>query len=255
MKIINTVIIDDQHSCVEALQNDLKNYENILLTGSFTSAVGALSFVKVNMPDLLFLDMEMSVMNGIEFLQEIADFTKNKNMCVVFYTAHDYKMEAIRHSAFDYLQKPYTTQELDTIIERVAGKLVNQKLNIRQEIEHLTEKTGLIALNAENGHLIVKVSQVVYFEYDGKVKRQWRVILADNSCYLLKYATKGDEILRVNNNFFQSTQHHIINMNFLFSINKEKKKHYCVFYPPFNELKIEISAKYYPLLKDKLSFI
>ncbi|NDV57864.1 LytTR family DNA-binding domain-containing protein [Bacteroides sp. 519] len=252
---IKTIIIDDKQACIDVLQKDLAGYNEISVAATYTAATVALSSLETNMPDLLFLDMEMPDMNGLDFLQQMADVIDGKKMCVVFYTAYDYKMEAIHHSAFDYLLKPYKKVELDSVINRVKNKLINEKLNIKQEVENLTHKNGLIALNMKTEHLIVKTSQVVYFEYGGKENRLWKAILADNTSYPLKYSTKGDEILKLNSDFFQSSQHHIININYLFSIKNEGKKRYCVFYPPFNDLLIEISSKYYPSLRDNISFL
>ena len=58
-------------------------------------------------PDLLFLDVELPDMTGMELLQEIRD-SVSWNMRIVFYTAYDkYMIQAIREAAFDYLLKPF----------------------------------------------------------------------------------------------------------------------------------------------------
>ena len=69
-------------------------------------------------PDLLFLDVELPDMTGMELLQEIRD-SVSWNMRIVFYTAYDkYMIQAIREAAFDYLLKPFEEQELRDILAR-----------------------------------------------------------------------------------------------------------------------------------------
>ena len=74
-------------------------------------------------PDLLFLDVEMPDMTGLELLQEIRDYV-SWNMRVVFYTAYDkYMIQAIREAAFDYLLKPFDERDLKEILTRFTQQV------------------------------------------------------------------------------------------------------------------------------------
>lgn len=74
-------------------------------------------------PDILFLDVELPDMKGIELLEQINSCI-TWNMQVIFYTAYDkYMINAIRESAFDYLLKPIDRKELECIITRFLKKM------------------------------------------------------------------------------------------------------------------------------------
>ena len=116
---ITTIIVDDEPNSIRNLVDDLAAYPEITILDTQTSSQKAKKSIIQYQPDLLFLDIELSTTNGIELLQEIRPYIYH-NMHVVFYTAFDkYMIDALRASAFDYLLKPYQSEELHLIIERV----------------------------------------------------------------------------------------------------------------------------------------
>lgn len=106
---IKTIIVDDEINSIHNLEEDLKAYPEIEILDTITSSQKAKKSIIQYQPDLLFLDVEMPYINGIELLQEIRPYVRN-NMRVIFYSAFDkYMLDALRASAFDYLLKPYQT--------------------------------------------------------------------------------------------------------------------------------------------------
>lgn len=99
-----TVIIDDEQNAVEVLELLLrKNFPDLNITASFTSSKQALAYLQQNPADLVFLDIQMPFMTGLELLSQIP----NPAFRVVFTTAFDqYAISAIKLSALDYLLKP-----------------------------------------------------------------------------------------------------------------------------------------------------
>ena len=108
---ITVVIVDDEAASVRNLSNDLCVYSDVRILETTTSVEKARKIVIRQQPDLLFLDVEMPKMSGLDLWQNIrADV--HADMRVVFYTAYDkYVLEALRASAFDYLLKPYLPEE------------------------------------------------------------------------------------------------------------------------------------------------
>lgn len=124
---ITTIIVDDEPNSIRNLADDLAVYPEINILDTQTSPQKAKKSIIQYQPDLLFLDIEFPTTNGIELLQEIRPYMYN-NMHVVFYTAFDkYMIDALRASAFDYLLKPYQSEELLQIVERVK----HEKATIR----------------------------------------------------------------------------------------------------------------------------
>ena len=132
---IKTIIVDDEINSIHNLEEDLKAYPEIEILDTITSSQKAKKSIIQYQPDLLFLDVEMPYINGIELLQEIRPYVRN-NMRVIFYSAFDkYMLDALRASAFDYLLKPYQTCLLYTSDAADCCCYVGQKsciFNIRR---------------------------------------------------------------------------------------------------------------------------
>ena len=115
-KVMSAVIIDDEPGAIRALEADLLAYDDIVVADTQTSVGKARRSIMRHQPDIIFVDVEMPGTSGIELMKEMRPLM-GSNMHVVFYTAYDkYLIDALRASAFDYLLKPYTTEELRAII-------------------------------------------------------------------------------------------------------------------------------------------
>ena len=112
------VIIDDENASAKALVKELSRYPRFHVDGVAHDAESGKDMIMRIMPDLLFLDVELPEMYGMELLAEIKD-SVNWSMRVVFYTAHDkYLINALRNSAFDFLLKPIDKKEFEVVISR-----------------------------------------------------------------------------------------------------------------------------------------
>lgn len=107
-KIMSAVIVDDEPGAIQALEAGLKAYDDILVVDTQTNEQKARRSILRNKPDILFMDVEMPGISGIDLIKEMRPLMGD-NTHVVFYTAYDkYLIDALRASAFDYLLKPYT---------------------------------------------------------------------------------------------------------------------------------------------------
>lgn len=96
------VIVDDDDVSLENLDFSLRKDTRFQVEGVARNGKQGKKVITKVRPDLLFLDVEMPDMTGMELLQDIRD-SISWNMKVVFYTAYDkYMIQAIRESAFDY---------------------------------------------------------------------------------------------------------------------------------------------------------
>ena len=110
------VVVDDEPVCIENLKKSLVAYPEVLLAGEARTAAEGSLLILNEQPDLLFLDVELPGMSGVELLQDL-QHRISWDMRVVFYTSHQkYWLDALRQSAFDYLLKPYLPDEFATII-------------------------------------------------------------------------------------------------------------------------------------------
>ena len=105
-KKIRTIIVDDTPTAITKLEHDLKFFSDIEVIECISSPKAAIKSIIKQQPDLIFLDIEMPGMTGLELLYQINDDVTK--MRVFFYTSHNqYLIYAVRTSAFYYLHKPY----------------------------------------------------------------------------------------------------------------------------------------------------
>ena len=112
--------VDDDEVALENLSFELGKDARFFLKGTARNGKQGKKLIAKVQPDLLFLDVELPDMTGMELLQEIRD-SVSWNMRIVFYTAYDkYMIQAIREAAFDYLLKPFEEQELRDILAHLV---------------------------------------------------------------------------------------------------------------------------------------
>jgi len=238
-------IIDDDPTCIENLHQSISQFPFLEIVGSVQSPILGKDLIMQKRPDLLFIDVEMPRITGIQLINEICDQV-NWSMQVIFYTAYEkYLLEALRASAFDYLLKPYQSADFNVIINRFQSQLTIEKTksSFRDTVLNLFPSNSPFMIPTVSGFKMLRKEQVGYFEYQ-KEKNQWIVVLNDQSHLELKPGTLTSEILNHTSSFIQISQRHIINIEYLTSIEKND----CHLFPPFSQAKhLYIS---YNFLKD-----
>ena len=121
--MLNAVIVDDEPKAIQSLTWELTHFnKDIKIIKTFTNPKDALTFLKTNTPDCLFLDIQMPTMDGFQFLKKLA----NRDFAVVITTAYDeYAIKALKHEAIDYLLKPIDFDELLREVERFTSRSAN----------------------------------------------------------------------------------------------------------------------------------
>lgn len=118
-QIFRTVIVDDEESAIDNLSFELQRYSYVSVEGTARTGSLGLKVIEKTKPDLLFLDVELPDMTGMDVLARLRDRI-TWNMRVVFYTAYNkYVIDALRSAAFDFLQKPVDSSELQMVMSRL----------------------------------------------------------------------------------------------------------------------------------------
>lgn len=228
------VIIDDDYTATEDLKQALAAYSDMLIKGTAVNGAKGKKMIIEQCPDLLFLDIELPDMFGIRLLSEMrAEIMWD--MKVVFYTAYDkYLLQALRESAFDYLLKPFTVDDLGGIIERYRKVIPTHQVtpSFSASIAELLPQRDTFMISSVTGFKFLRIEEIGFFEYS-KDKRQWQVTLFNQTKLSLKKNTKAEGIISYSASFVQISQSVIINVGYLAVINGKQ----CQLYPPFNERK------------------
>ena len=114
MKTLNCVIIDDEPLAVKLLESFVNKTPGLNLLASFTDSVEAIAYVKETPPDLLFLDIQMPDINGMELARMIQGDTR-----IIFTTAfQEFALESYEVSALDFLLKPIRYNKFLAAVEK-----------------------------------------------------------------------------------------------------------------------------------------
>ena len=210
---IKAAIIDDEKHCIKTLRYQLeKNFKGIEVVFAVSDATEAKVLVEQYKPDIVFLDIEMPVMNGLQFLEQFNPIPFK----VIFTTAYDqYAIRAIRLNALDYLLKPVNKEELEIAIENYAREKDNTSREQITQLHLFKEKkvTDTLALSTGQGLFFVKLKDILYLEADDCYTH---VIVKDGKKFLVsKTLANFDEILTSDPSFFRAHKSYLINLGYI----------------------------------------
>ncbi|CAN5590866.1 LytTR family DNA-binding domain-containing protein [soil metagenome] len=165
--MIKAITIDDEEHCLKSLSMQLADFCPVVtLVASCNTAEKGLQAIKKFEPDLVFLDIEMPVMNGFELLEQFSEI----NFAIIFTTSYDqYAIKAFKFSALDYLLKPVDPDELQVAVQKV---IENRHLPMAEQFQILLKQvngkqhTGFnkLAVPTAEGFELIKIDQLLYLE-------------------------------------------------------------------------------------------
>lgn len=170
---MRALLIDDEPDNVQLLALQLSRHcPQVEIVGQYTDSVEGLQAIRTLKPSLLFLDIEMPVMDGFKLLEKVGEITFQ----IIFITAYDqYAVKAFRFSALDYLLKPVDTIDLVAAVRKAEQltKINPAQLDLlRQYFPPGTMSLPQrIALPNTNGLVFVNLREIIYCESDSNYTR------------------------------------------------------------------------------------
>jgi len=123
--MIRAVLADDEVLARQKLRQLLKDVDDVEIVGECSTAAETIELVRLTDPQLLFLDIRMSDMNGFDVLERLSSDADRTVPHVIFVTANDrYAVRAFEIHAIDYLLKPFTPERLHGAVQRVRERLL-----------------------------------------------------------------------------------------------------------------------------------
>lgn len=207
--MIRTFLIDDEPNCTDVLRVLLaKHCPDVQLCGVFNDAEQALAAIQLERPELVFLDIEMPVLNGFDLLQACAPL----DFRVVFTTAYDqYAVRAFKFNALDYLLKPIERVELIAAVDKVKRASIPSPQRL-EAVRLLKEQPvpERIALPVGQELLLVDVSAILYCESDGSYVSVF--LQGQTKPILLSKSLREFEELLNNPAFFRSHNSYLVHL-------------------------------------------
>lgn len=246
MKKITSIIIDDEPRAIDLFLQLLEEFDNVIVLAKAYNVDDGIQAILDHQPDIVFLDIQMPNKNGFELLHEIQNFDVQPT--IIFVTAYDeYAIEAIRHSAFDYLTKPIDPRLLKKALHRYQcnkAKL-NGKENIKLVLNHLTPHK--IKFNTRSASIFLASEEILYIQAEGNYAE---IFLTDETSRLVSMylATVLDKLPE--NMFFRISRSVAINLSYIKQLNRKKK--ICEMEVNGKTFEFKMPLKYIRLLDEKL---
>lgn len=156
--MIKAVLVDDETLVLKLLEKIIRDTSEVEIAGAYTDPEQALIEIPRLAPDVVFLDVDMPEMNGIELATKLIETHQNEEMAIVFVTAYEhYAIRAFELNAIHYILKPADAQSVDEVLKRIYQKKgVERPKNAPNDCSQLNSEIYLFG----NMHLRVNGSQV-----------------------------------------------------------------------------------------------
>lgn len=229
---MKTIIIDDEPAAIKVLTDNLKKFKGFEIVGTASNGEVGLALFRAANPDILFLDVELPDMTGLEFIS-LANNSSFEKCKIVMYTAHDkYMLPSFRNHAFDFLTKPLNPEELAIVAERLLNDNYHKVTTPPQLSFDNKDNEKLLFYTNSMDFRLAHIRDIGLFQYNHE-QRVWEMILAGAKTPIkLKRNANNETLLNVDTSFVQVNQKYIININYLLEVNDN----ICRFFPPFDKI-------------------
>lgn len=215
--MIRTIIVDDEPSAINVVSLLLrKQYSTeVEVIATANEPVEAQELINKYCPDLVFMDIEMPGMSGIDLVKTLV----NPNFYLVFVTAYDaYAVEAFELSAIDYLLKPVGLDKVIRVIEKVksnksltGGQLQSQLHKLEKLLSsHKEHEDNRIGIATSDKILFVNVKEILFCEAKGSYSI---VYLNDGKKLTASKLLRDFEEQLLQYNFFRIHHSILVNLN------------------------------------------
>jgi two-component system LytT family response regulator len=172
MTTLRTIIVDDEAPARELLRSMLQAWPQCEIIGEASDGESAVTMIQQLSPDLLFLDVQMSGLNGFDVVASLAPDTAPM---IVFVTAFDqYALKAFEVSACDYLLKPFDEVRLSATVRRLLDRHAradrNMSTTVRTLLAELHDHRPVV-VKVDGRHVFLDPDEIDWVEADDKELR------------------------------------------------------------------------------------
>lgn len=197
--MLNCLVIDDEPLAIRLLSDYVNKTEGLTLGGAFTSAIEALQFVEQTAIDLIFLDVQMPDLTGLQFSKII-----NGKIPIILTTAYEqYALEGYELDVIDYLLKPISLERFLVAVHK-ARQRIQSSNNPIVETNRLVVHPGYIFVKTSYKTQKVNLDDILYFEGLGDYVRihttSERIMTLENMKHFAA-TLPNDRFIRVHRSF------------------------------------------------------
>jgi len=224
MNELRVLIADDDMGMRTVMRKIVERVEDFILVAEAADGKTALELTEKLKPDVVFLDVEMPEMTGVECARAIEDM--NPNIIIIFATAHDsYMSDAFEVYAFDYLIKPFKVERVIQTLERARERLISRTRSVTMPVSKPKSVSGRMMLRHREGVTFVNLQDVLLVQRED---RSTVLYTANNERYVTNDTLGEMEEKLPSDVFFRCHKSYIINLNHIKHITPYGRWNYVV---------------------------
>ena len=156
--MIRTIAIDDEPLALQLVTSYVNKTPILELAGAFDNPIDAMEFLDQNEVDLIFLDIEMPDLNGLEFTRILTNKPK-----IIFTTAYEkYALQGFKLDAIDYLLKPFSYEEFYTATEKAKKQIAYERAD--KKGDEVDSNQEFLFLKSEYKIRRINFNNIIYIE-------------------------------------------------------------------------------------------
>ena len=235
---IKTLIVDNDKNCINILRKELQVFSFIKIEGELNNPQDVEIFLQNNDIDLIFLDIEMGPIHGINLARHIREI--HPNALIIFVTGYPgFALEGYEVYPVDFLIKPINIQRLEKALNKV--KEINSSRFNKNDYK--------IGINIDNGIKMINISEILYIEKQG---RKISVVCKNNEIIYSRESMKNLEILFSSFNFYRPHQSFLVPIKQIKAIYPDKYTRSYTIELSDSKTNIPVSRNKYSRLKEIL---
>lgn len=207
---IKCLIVDDEENAIDGIVDYLKELNNFQIVDTCFSAIEAMEKLKSNSVDLIFLDINMPLLSGLEFLESL----QNPPIVILTTAYSEFALDAFRLNVADYLLKPYTFQRFFQATQKAVELFKSQ---------HLLNST---TVNKSNDMFIRQGDSFQKINYNEilliEAMQNYLKIYLENNKFVIHQTMSAIEEILPKEIFFRVHNSYLVNVNHIESVGKTK---------------------------------
>jgi DNA-binding LytR/AlgR family response regulator len=191
------IIVDDEPLAIEILESYVAKVEQLKLEGTFRNAVSAFTFLQQQPVELIFLDIQMPKLSGIDFLKTLKNPPK-----VIFTTAfRDYAIEGFELEVADYLLKPIP---FERFLKAVAKVLHQPAASAYSSLPKTDPPDNYVYFKVDKKMVKTRMDEILYIESIKdyvKVRTLEKEVITQQKISYLEESLPQDQFIRIHRSF------------------------------------------------------
>jgi two-component system LytT family response regulator len=196
---MRAIIVEDEFPAREELKYFINRFSDIEIINEFDNGVDVLKFIQENNVDIIFLDINIPLLDGMLLAKTIKRFKISPK--IVFITAYkEHAVDAFELEAFDYILKPYSEERIVSMLNKLKKSTGVNSLAIETKLLN-------VSLWENNKLIVVNISDIYYCE----AKERETIVFTKDSEYIVKLSITEFEKNLKNSLFFKTHRSYIVN--------------------------------------------